>query len=154
MGQLGQIRTRRFPSTVAVDARERLGLFTPSYGAAPTTGIASGSMDGSPVLNESIGVSARQDCFLLPVEMGSSTGIRPDLTQVSCPVVVSLGCLLLFSVFPPFPLCSKPCLPPWQVKNSWGAEWGAEGYILLKREADQEGGECGILEQASYPVLA
>lgn len=41
-----------------------------------------------------------------------------------------------------------------QVKNSWGAEWGAEGYILLKREAAQEGGECGILEQASYPVLA
>ncbi|CAB1119136.1 unnamed protein product [Ectocarpus sp. CCAP 1310/34] len=42
----------------------------------------------------------------------------------------------------------------WKVKNSWGPEWGAEGYILLKREADQEGGECGILEQASYPVLA
>lgn len=43
---------------------------------------------------------------------------------------------------------------PFQVKNSWGPEWGAEGYILLKREAAQEGGECGILEQASYPVLA
>ncbi|CAM9574847.1 unnamed protein product [Hapterophycus canaliculatus] len=42
----------------------------------------------------------------------------------------------------------------WKVKNSWGPEWGAEGYILLKREAAQEGGECGILEQASYPVLA
>lgn len=42
----------------------------------------------------------------------------------------------------------------WKVKNSWGAEWGADGYILLKREAAQEGGECGVLMQASYPVLA
>ena len=44
-------------------------------------------------------------------------------------------------------------VPPPQVKNSWGPDWGMDGYILLKREAAQEGGECGILEQASYPVL-
>lgn len=43
---------------------------------------------------------------------------------------------------------------PRQVKNSWGADWGMKGYILLKREAPQQGGECGILMQASYPVLA
>lgn len=45
--------------------------------------------------------------------------------------------------------------PYWiQVKNSWGGDWGMKGYILLKREAPQHGGECGILMQASYPVLA
>lgn len=41
-----------------------------------------------------------------------------------------------------------------QVKNSWGADWGAEGYILLERGAAQSGGECGILMQASYPIVA
>lgn len=40
-----------------------------------------------------------------------------------------------------------------QVKNSWGADWGMNGYILLGREEPQKGGECGILMQASYPVL-
>ncbi|EER04489.1 cathepsin L, putative [Perkinsus marinus ATCC 50983] len=41
----------------------------------------------------------------------------------------------------------------WKVKNSWGAEWGHEGYILLERErADgTEEDECGILLQGSYP---
>lgn len=43
---------------------------------------------------------------------------------------------------------------PSQVKNSWGADWGMDGYVLLEREAPQEGGECGILMMPSYPVLA
>lgn len=30
---------------------------------------------------------------------------------------------------------------------------GMDGYILLERGIDQEGGQCGILESASYPVL-
>ncbi|CAM9239818.1 unnamed protein product [Discosporangium mesarthrocarpum] len=42
----------------------------------------------------------------------------------------------------------------WKVKNSWGGDWGMGGYILLSREVDQEGGQCGILMQPSYPVLA
>jgi len=42
----------------------------------------------------------------------------------------------------------------WNIKNSWGPEWGSNGYIKILRGAPQEGGECGILESASYPVLA
>lgn len=43
--------------------------------------------------------------------------------------------------------------PYWKVKNSWSAQWGMDGYILLERGVDQEGGQCGILDGASYPVL-
>jgi len=40
----------------------------------------------------------------------------------------------------------------WIVKNSWGANWGMEGYILLERHVSQAGGQCGILLQGSYPI--
>lgn len=40
----------------------------------------------------------------------------------------------------------------WKVKNSWGASWGMDGYILLKR-GKRGAGECGILKQASYPLV-
>ena len=41
----------------------------------------------------------------------------------------------------------------WKVKNSWSPKWGMDGFILLERGVDQEGGQCGILEAASYPLL-
>ena len=36
----------------------------------------------------------------------------------------------------------------WKVKNSWGATWGEEGYILLGRGDNI----CGISQQPSYPT--
>ena len=40
------------------------------------------------------------------------------------------------------------------VKNSWGASWGANGYILLGRGAKfNPSGQCGIQMAASYPVI-
>lgn len=41
----------------------------------------------------------------------------------------------------------------WKVKNSWGASWGMDGYILLEKGKHQQGGQCGILLSASYPTL-
>lgn len=41
----------------------------------------------------------------------------------------------------------------WKVKNSWGTGWGMEGYILLKRDDGDKEAACGILQDASFPIL-
>jgi hypothetical protein len=40
----------------------------------------------------------------------------------------------------------------WIVRNSWGREWGEEGYIRMERNlAGTNAGKCGIAKLAYYP---
>lgn len=41
----------------------------------------------------------------------------------------------------------------WIVRNSWGKNWGENGYIRMERNAiNNPSGKCGITMLASYPV--
>lgn len=43
--------------------------------------------------------------------------------------------------------------PYFLIKNSWGAEWGDQGYVKLGRKSKNEFGMCAVLKMASFPIV-
>ncbi|CAM8974950.1 unnamed protein product [Rhodiola kirilowii] len=41
----------------------------------------------------------------------------------------------------------------WIVRNSWGSDWGEQGYIRMQRGISMKEGMCGIAMEASYPTV-
>nr|P60994.1 RecName: Full=Ervatamin-B; Short=ERV-B [Tabernaemontana divaricata]1IWD_A Chain A, ERVATAMIN B [Tabernaemontana divaricata] len=42
----------------------------------------------------------------------------------------------------------------WIVRNSWGQNWGNQGYIWMERNVASSAGLCGIAQLPSYPTKA
>ncbi|KAL3505128.1 hypothetical protein ACH5RR_034969 [Cinchona calisaya] len=40
----------------------------------------------------------------------------------------------------------------WIVRNSWGGDWGENGYLRMQRNVQASTGLCGITTEPSYPI--
>ena len=88
----------------------------------------------------SVAIQANKRSFQL-----YQSGIYSDL---DCGTKLDHGVLLIGYGFD-----FKTDTPYWIIKNSWGEEWGENGYIKIQRNVDDQRGLCGIAMQPSIPII-
>ncbi|CAG9330557.1 unnamed protein product [Blepharisma stoltei] len=83
----------------------------------------------------SVAVEADQDAWQL---------YKGGIVSSNCGTALDHGVLIVgynFNNSPPY----------WKVKNSWGPNWGEQGYIRIAVQAGA--GVCGIQMEPSYPIV-
>ena len=40
----------------------------------------------------------------------------------------------------------------WIVKNSWGPDWGENGFVRIQKDVQDKKGLCGVAVEPSYPI--
>ena len=128
----------------------------------PYTGVEGNCMDCDPIIN----ISSYRDIIpnheeipkLIVHQQPVSVAIQANLrsfqlyssgvySDPSCGTKLDHGVLIVGYGHVPFSEMDY-----WIVKNSWGPNWGENGYIRIQRNIDQESGLCGIAMQPSIPI--
>ena len=128
----------------------------------PYTGVEGNCMDCDPIIN----ISSYRDIIpnheeilkLIVHQQPVSVAIQANLrsfqlyssgvySDPSCGTKLDHGVLIVGYGHDPFSEMDY-----WIVKNSWGPNWGENGYIRIQRNIDQESGLCGIAMQPSIPI--
>ena len=77
-----------------------------------------------------------------------ASGSESELTR-DVPGLMAMAAMMVLPWF----FAEQSGTPYWIVKNSWGPEWGENGYIRILRNYDDERGLCGIAMNPSIPII-
>jgi C1A family cysteine protease len=120
--------------------------------ASCTVGLAKGTVTGykdvSPDSESAMMSAVSQQPVSIAIEADKSVFqlYKSGVLQSSCGSSLDHGVLLVG-------YGTEDGTDYWKVKNSWGSSWGDAGYVKLLRGKGGSG-ECGLLKQASYPVVS
>lgn len=70
------------------------------------------------------------------------------ITSTSCGQNLDHGVLVVG-----FGIDKKTGIEYWKVKNSWGKNWGMDGFVYIQKNSNVQNGICGILIEPSYPLV-